>query len=132
MANKEKALKREITRLRKTQNPQQIDLRRMRRARAAKTEMKKLRKKPTLVEPEAADKTKEPKEKKKAEPKKKEPELEVVKPGAAEKVKKPKAKKKEKKAKPKKEKEPDLEVIDDDLDDLYTYDEEIDIDDEDE
>ena len=107
MVNKEKALKREITRLRKTQNPQQTDLLRERRLRSARTEIWKLREKPleASVMPEKEKKAKTPKKEKPKKIKKtkeKEPELEVL------------------------EEEPEIEKVDADIDDLYTYDEDID------
>jgi hypothetical protein len=128
MVNKEKAIKVELTRLRKTQNPQQIDFRRMRKLRAAKTSLLKIKRKGTVAPVQVAEK-----KKKKVKPTKKpkktdaeleviedepeleifdeEPELEVI------------------------EEEPELEVADDeleleeiseDLEDLYSYDEDID------
>ena len=135
MVNKEKAIKIELTRLRKTQNPEQIDFRRMRKLRAARTSLMKVKRKGTvapvkvvLAEKKKAKPTKKPK-KKDEEPEleavEDEPELEVV-------EEKPKSKKKPKK---KKEKEPELEVVEDeadseeiskDLEDLYSYDEDID------
>lgn len=58
MVNKQKAVKRDLTRLRKTQNPQQADLRRERRLRKAKTEFWAT-KKGTVVAPSGAPKEKE-------------------------------------------------------------------------
>ncbi|MFX0107674.1 MAG: hypothetical protein ACFE7R_05300 [Candidatus Hodarchaeota archaeon] len=103
MVNREKAVKKELTRLRKTQNPQQIDFRRMRKLRKARTTYW-LTKKRTVVTPEV---TRMEKEEKKKKPKKEEkkPELEVI-------------------------EEPELEEIDEDLEELYTYDEDIFDDDE--
>lgn len=117
MVNKEKALERELIRLRKTQNPSQENSRRERKLRKARTEYWKLRKKPSIAVREIpkAEKEKRKSRKERRLDKMKEeplPELEVV------------------------EDEPELEVIDeeedvdselaDELDDLYTYDEEID------
>ncbi len=160
MVNKEKAIKIELTRLRKTQNPEQIDFRRMRKLRAARTSLMKVKRKGTvapvkvaLAEKKKAKPTKKPKKKdEELEVIEDEPELEVVdeEPEVEEKKpeleavedepelevveKKPKSKKKSKK---KKEKEPELEIIEEkpeleeteiskDLEDLYSYDEDID------
>ncbi|MFW9798847.1 MAG: hypothetical protein ACFFD9_00265, partial [Candidatus Thorarchaeota archaeon] len=75
MVNKEKAVKREITRLRKRQNPQQVDFRRMRKLRKARAELWSSRKpvvvRPTIVREEKKEKAKKPR-------KKKEPELEII------------------------------------------------------
>ncbi|MFW9974403.1 MAG: hypothetical protein ACFFDQ_03920 [Candidatus Thorarchaeota archaeon] len=119
MVNKEKAIKRELTRLRKTQNPEQINFRRMRKIRAAKTSLWKLKRKQTVVSVKVAtaEKKKTTKVKPAKKPKMKEPELEII------------------------EEEPELEVIEDepeleeiseDLEDLYSYDEDIDEEDFDE
>ena len=118
MVNKEKALERELTRLRKSQNSTRVDFRRKRKLRKARTEYWKLKKKPTITVREVPQVEKEKRksrrerrlEKKKEEPL---PELEVI------------------------DEEPELEVIEevedevgltekaDELDDLYSYDEEI-------
>jgi hypothetical protein len=117
MVNKEKALERELIRLRKSQNTEQVNFRRMRKLRKARTEYWKLRKKPSIavrevpkVEKEKRKSRKERRlDKKEEEPL---PELEVV------------------------EDEPELEVVEEDtesgsedladeLEDLYTYDEDI-------
>ena len=92
--NKQKALKRELTRLRKTQNPSAIDFRRMRRLRRARTTYwALLKKKHRLSEEVSVREKKEKKPKKKV----KEPELEEI--------------------------EPELEAIQDtDIDDLYAFD----------
>ena len=167
MVNKEKAIKIELTRLRKTQNPEQIDFRRMRKLRAARTSLMKVKRKGTvapvkvvLAEKKKAKPTKKPKKKdeeleviedkpelevfgEEPEVEEKKPELEVVdeepeleavedEPELEVVEEKPKSKKKPKK---KKEKEPELEVVEDeadseeiskDLEDLYSYDEDID------
>ncbi|MGD9395172.1 MAG: hypothetical protein PVJ05_01960 [Candidatus Thorarchaeota archaeon] len=143
MVNKEKAIKRELTRLRKTQNPEQIDFRKMRKVRAAKTKLFELRRKGTVAPVKVAptEKKKKKKAKPKKKPKEKEPELEVIdqepelevledEPELEVIKEKPKPKKK---AKKKKEKEPELEVVEEEpeledisLEDLYTYDEDID------
>jgi len=81
MTNKEKALKIERARLQKSQNPQQVDYKKMAKVRAAKTEYWKLKKqdgfaaKKATTKPEAKKKDKPEKDKKKKE---KEPELEVI------------------------------------------------------
>ncbi len=137
MVNKEKAIKIELTRLRKTQNPEQIDFRRMRKLRAARTSLMKVKRKGTVAPVKvvlAEKKKKKAKPTKKPKKKDEEPELEVVEDEPELEVveEKPKSKKKPKK---KKEKEPELEVVEDeadseeiskDLEDLYSYDEDID------
>ncbi|MHA2034222.1 MAG: hypothetical protein DRO73_00150 [Candidatus Thorarchaeota archaeon] len=96
--NKQKALKRELTRLRKTQNPSAIDFRRMRRLRRARTTYwALLKKKHRLSEEVSVREKKEKKPKKEKKKKVKEPELEEI--------------------------EPELEAIQDtDIDDLYAFD----------
>lgn len=79
MTNKQKALKRERVRLRKGQNPQQVDYRKIDKLRAARTEFWKIKKRSVKAEEKTiskvdATKSKPEKEKKK----KKEPELEVI------------------------------------------------------
>ena len=80
MTNKQKALKRERVRLRKSQNPQQVDYRKMDKLRAAKTEFWKIKKR--SVKAETISKvevdTKKAKPKKEKKKKVKEPELEVI------------------------------------------------------
>lgn len=113
MVNKEKSLERERVRLRKDQNPQQVDFKRMDQKRAVKTEFWKLKKRParipTTVKP-SKKAEKKPKAEKVEKKKDKEPELEIV------------------------EEEPEIEEIDEELEDLYSYDDETDeeLDDEDE
>ena len=118
MVNKEKALERELTRLRKRQKTGQVDFRRMRKLRKARTEYWKLRKKPSIAvrETPKVEKEKRKSRKERRLDKEKEeplPELELV------------------------EDEPELEVkeedtesgpadLADELEDLYTYDEDID------
>ena len=130
MVNKEKALERELTRLRKVQNPSQVDFRRLRKLRKARTDYWKIKKTPSFAVTEAPKAKKEKRKSRKERRLEKEreeplPELEVV------------------------EEEPELESLDDEseleededssadvseladeLEDLYTYDD--DIDDEDE
>jgi hypothetical protein len=78
MANKEKTIKRELIRLRKTQNPEQFDFRKMRKIRAAKASLLKLKRKGTVAPvKEVAAEKKKVKPKKKT--KKKDAELEVIK-----------------------------------------------------
>jgi hypothetical protein len=112
MVNKEKSLKRERTRLRKSQNPQQIDYKRMDQRRTVKTEFWKLKKKGTFVPAvvAATKKTeKKPKPEKEKKKKVKEPELEVIEE-EFEAI----------------DEEPEIEEIDEELEDLYSYDEDLD------
>ena len=118
MVNKEKAIERELTRLRKGQNPSQVDFRRIRKLRKARTEYWKLKKKPTVAVREtimAKKETKKSRKERRLDKKKEEPlpELELV------------------------EDEPELEVVEDketesgltdiadELKDLYTYDDDV-------
>ncbi|MFX1416066.1 MAG: hypothetical protein ACFFC0_04600 [Promethearchaeota archaeon] len=156
MVNKEKALKRELVRLRKTQNPQQVDSRRMRKMLRTRAKLRTEKRKVVVgpkVEKEKKPKAKKPRKKKEPELEtiEDEPELEVVEEidqlvlEEKKKAKKPKKKPEleviedepaiEEKKKAKKKKEPELEVIEDgpdddiideELADLYTYDEDID------
>jgi len=113
MTNKMKALKRERARLRKSQNPQQVDFKKMDKVRTAKTEYWKLKKhggstkKPVAAKKEVK-KQKPEKEKKKKE---KEPELEIVEDEPELEVI---------------EDEPEIEEIDEELEELYSYDEDLD------
>ncbi|TFG34141.1 hypothetical protein EU527_05065 [Candidatus Thorarchaeota archaeon] len=109
MTNKEKSLKRDRTRLRKSQNPQQVDYKQMGKKRSVRTEFWKLKKRGGISDEKTGVKKTERKEKPAKEPKKKEkePELEVI------------------------EEEPELEIIEEEpeieeLDDLYSYDDDID------
>ncbi len=98
MVNTEKTLKRERTRLRKSQNPQQMDLKRMRKVQKVRTKFWATKKQGEVVKPVVVEDKKKPK---KDKPKKaKEPELEIV------------------------EEEPELEVISEELEELYDYDDE--------
>lgn len=98
MAKSKRAILRERTRLRRSQNPQQIDFRRMRKARENRTEYWALKRRVSPQVEEVPEKTKE-----KAKPKKeKKPELEVI------------------------EEEPETETLDEELEDLYSYDDEVD------
>lgn len=109
MVNKEKAARRELIRLRKNQNPQQVDFKRMRRLRDARSDFWALKKKPVTA-PVIEVKKKE-KPKKAPKKKEKEPEMEII------------------------EDEPELELIDEELYDdeeidselkeLYDFDDEI-------
>ena len=105
MVNKEKALKQELIQLRRNQNPQQLDFRRMRKIRIAKAKLRSLKRRavaPTIEAPvEKAKKTKA-KPEKKPKKKEKEPELEII------------------------EDTPETKEISSDLKALYTYDEDID------
>ena len=96
MVNKTKALERKRTRLIKSQNSEQVDLKRMRRLRQVRTKFWTSKKKAVILG------EKIPKEQPKAKKKKRkeEPELEII------------------------EKMPEIEKVDE-LDELYTYDEEI-------
>ena len=146
MVNKEKAIKIELTRLRKTQNPEQIDFRRMRKLRAAKISLIKVKRKGTVAPvKEAIAEKKKAKPKKK--PKKEDPELEVIEDEPELEVFDDEPELEVEKEEPElevvdeepeievKEKEPELEVVEDepdseeiskDLEDLYSYDEDID------
>ncbi len=77
MVNTERSLKRDRTRLRRGQNPQQIDFKRMRKARNVGRKYWVLKKKSGDVFEERIEEKKDTK-KAKAKPKKKEPELEVI------------------------------------------------------
>ncbi|NHJ13629.1 MAG: hypothetical protein EAX95_08130 [Candidatus Thorarchaeota archaeon] len=116
MVNKEKALKREIIRLRKTQNAQQIDYRRMRKLRKARTEYWALKTVPGSAKKAIATPAKPEKKGKKEKEKKKEkePELEIIED--EEEIE---------------DLEEDLE-IDEELEDLYAYDDEPEDDEEEE
>ena len=80
MTNKQKALKRERVRLRKSQNPQQVDYRKIDRLRAARTEFWKIKKRSGKAEEKTISKvdTKKAKPEKEKKKKVKEPELEVI------------------------------------------------------
>jgi hypothetical protein len=143
MVNKEKTAKRDLMRIRKTQNPQQVDFRRMRKLRKARTEYWSFKKKPSAHV--VADKKEKAAPKKKAPKKKKEPELEVIEDEPELEVfdDEPELELIDEEPEPEvvedtPEKEPELEVIDDEpepeaidkeLEDLYSYDDEI-VDDE--
>ncbi len=121
MVNKEKNAKRDLIRIRKTQNPQQIDFRRMRKRRKARTEFWSFKKKPSANI--VIEKKEKKKPKKKAPKKKKEPEMEVIddKPELEiidEEMELETIEEND-------DAEPELEVIDDELEDLYSYDDEI-------
>jgi hypothetical protein len=74
LVNKQKAVKREITRLRKVQNPQQADLKRTHKLRKAKTEFWAKKKRAVVTPVEAP----EEKETRRKPEKAKEPELEEI------------------------------------------------------
>ncbi|MFW9965592.1 MAG: hypothetical protein ACFFEA_00415 [Candidatus Thorarchaeota archaeon] len=122
MVNKEKNAQRDLIRIRKTQNPQQIDFRRMRKRRKARTEFWSFKKRPSAhIVVEKKEKKKKPK--KKAPKKKKEPEMEIIddKPELEiidEEVELETIEEDD-------DEEPELEVIDEELEDLYSYDDEI-------
>jgi hypothetical protein len=96
MVNKTKALERDRTRMIKSQNSGQVDLRRMRRLRKVRTKFWTSKKRAAILGESIP--SEQPKAEKKE--KKEEPELEVI------------------------EKKPEIEEVDE-LDELYTYDEEI-------
>lgn len=129
MVNKEKASKRDLIRIRKTQNPQQIDFRKMRKHRKARTEFWSFKKKPSAQVVTA--KKEKAKPKKKAPKKKKEPELEVIDQEPELEVIEDEPELEVVDQEPElevikeKEEEPELEVIDEELEDLYSYDDEI-------
>lgn len=78
MTNKQKALKRERIRLRKSQNPQQVDCRKIDRLRAARTEFWKIKKRSGKAEEKTIAKVDTKKAKPEKKKKVKEPELEVI------------------------------------------------------
>jgi hypothetical protein len=132
MVNKEKAAKRDLIRIRKSQNPQQIDFRKMRKHRKARSEFWAFKKKPSAhVVKEKKEKKEKAKPKKKAPRRTKKPELEVIdeepeleviedEPVLAVLKEEPQPEVLEEK-----EEEPELEVIDEELEDLYSYDDDI-------
>lgn len=99
MVNKQKAVKRDLTRLRKTQNPGQIDFRRMRKLRKTRIEFWKAKTVGVSTTVKKEVKAEKPKREKKK--KEKEPELEIL------------------------DEEPELEELDEELEELYSYDEDI-------
>ena len=138
MVNKEKASKRDLIRIRKTQNPQQIDFRKMRKHRKARTEFWSFKKKPsaqvvTAKKEKAKPKKKAPKKKKEAELEviDQEPELEVIEdePELEEIAEDPVLavlkEDPELEVIEEEEEAPELEVIDEELEDLYSYDDDI-------
>jgi hypothetical protein len=138
MVNKEKAIKRDLIRLRKTQNPTQIDFRRMRKRRAAKTSLLKLKRKGTVAPVREVSAEKKKKAKPKKKPKKAEPELEVIEDEPELEVIDEEPEVEEVEEEPELEvveEEPELEVVEDEpekkdiseeLEDLYSYDDDID------
>jgi hypothetical protein len=76
MVNKLKAAKRETTRLRKTQNPQQADLRRKQKLRKAKTQYRAIKRK-VVVAPSEAPEEKETKPTRAEEPEPEETEEDI-------------------------------------------------------
>jgi hypothetical protein len=138
MVNKEKAAKRDLIRIRKSQNPQQIDFRKMRRHRKARSEFWAFKKKPSAHV--VTEKKEKAKPKKKAPRRRKKPELEVIdeepeleviedEPELEEIDEEPVLavlkEEPELEALEEEEKEPELEVIDEELEELYSYDDEI-------
>jgi len=130
MVNKEKAVRRELARLRKTQNPQQVDFRRMRQLRKARTKFwatKTVGGSKTIdaVKVKKPEKKKEKKKEEKKKKKEKEPELEIIddEPEFEELEDEPELEEIVE--------ESESEEIDDELEELYSYDEELeDIDEE--
>ncbi len=100
MVNKTKALERKRTRLIKSQNSGQVDLKRMRRLRRVRTNFWTSKKKAAVLGEKIPKEQPKAEKKEKKKKRKKEPELEVI------------------------EKKPEIEEVDE-LDELYTYDEEI-------
>ena len=100
MVNKTKALERKRTRLIKSQNSGQVDLKRMRRLRRVRTNFWIGRKKAAVLGEKIPKEQPEAEKKEKKKKRKEEPELEVIK------------------------EEPEIEKVDE-LDELFTYDEEI-------
>jgi len=141
MVNKEKTIKRDLIRLRKTQNPEQVDFRKMRKVRAAKASLLKLKRKVTVAPvKEAVAEKKQAKPKKK--PKKKDAELEVIEDEPELEIfdDEPEVEEEEPELevvedKPElevEEKEPELEVVEEEpkeiseeLEDLYSYDDDV-------
>lgn len=113
MTNKEKSLRRDRTRLRKSQNPQQIDYKQMGKKRSVRTEYWKLKKRgeSSAKRPGKAKAEKKEKPAKESKKKEKEPELEVIEEEPELEVI---------------DEEPEIEEIDEELDDLYSYDEDAD------
>ncbi len=100
MVNKTKALERKRTRLIKSQNSEQVDLKRMRRLRRINTKFWTSKKKAAVLGEKIPREQPKAEKREKKKKSKKEPELEVI------------------------EKKPEIEEVDE-LDELYTYDEEI-------
>jgi RNA polymerase primary sigma factor len=128
MANKEKSLKRERTRLRKKQNPQQVDYKRMDQKRSVKTEFWKLKKRGPVSKAKRAISTKSektPKPIKEQKKKEKEPELEVIEEELEAIHEEPEIEEIDEESEIVEE-EPEIEEIDEELDDLYSYDEDLD------
>jgi hypothetical protein len=122
MVNKEKSLERERVRLRRSQNPQQIDFKRMDKKQSVRHEFWKLKKKVTEAPAKAAPSKKVEKKQKPVKEKKeeKEPELEVI-------EEEPELEVIEEEPELEViEEEPEIEEIGEDLEDLYSYDEELD------
>ncbi|MHA2064377.1 MAG: hypothetical protein ACXABY_08360 [Candidatus Thorarchaeota archaeon] len=130
MVNKEKTARRDLTRIRKAQNPQQVSFRRMRKHRKARTEFWSFKKKPSAHV--VTDKKEKDASKKKAPKKKKEPELEVIEDAPELEVfdEEPELEVIDEEPeleviKKDDEDEPESEAIDKELEELYSYDDEI-------
>ncbi|MHA1484309.1 MAG: hypothetical protein ACTSPR_03205 [Candidatus Thorarchaeota archaeon] len=100
MVNKTKALERKRKRLIKSQNSEQVDLKRMRRLRGVRTKFWTSKKRAAVLGEKIPREQPKAEKKEKKKKRKEEPELEVI------------------------EKKPEVEEVDE-LDKLYTYDEEI-------
>jgi len=100
MVNKTKALERKRTRLIKSQNSGQVDLKRMRRLRQVRTKFWTSKKKAVILGEKIPREQPKAEKKEKKKKRKEEPELEII------------------------EKMPEIEKVDE-LDELNTYDEEI-------
>jgi hypothetical protein len=127
MVNKEKSLERERVRLRKSQNPQQIDFKRMDKKRSVRSEFWKLKKKGIKAPVKAAPAKKAEKKQKplKEKKKEKEPELEVIEEELETVEEEPEVDEIDEELEADEE-EPEIEEIGEELEDLYTYDEEFD------
>lgn len=134
MTNKQKALKRERIRLRKGQNPQQVDYRKIDRLRAARTEFWKIKKRSGKAEEKTISEvdTKKAKPEKEKKKKVKEPELEVIEDKPELEVIEDKPELEEIEAEPELEvieEEPEKVEISKELEDLYADDDELEDDD---
>jgi hypothetical protein len=126
MVNKERAAKRDLIRIRKSQNPQQIDFRKMRKHRKARSEFWAFKKKPSAHV--VQEKKEKAKPKKRAPRRRKKPELEVIEEEPELEAIEDEPELEEIEDEPVLavlKEEPELEVIDEELKDLYSYDDDI-------